>query len=173
MCAPALAAVAALSTAAQLYSQQQQSQAAKKSAQASAENARQSYVNQMTQLQIRQLQESEATRQQRDTNNKEALKAQGTATAAAAERGASGYSVDTLLADYEKQRLAYDSNAVTNQEWSRLNYNEQAKSLQATAENRVVAARQQITSSQPNYLGTALNGAKDIYSIGDKAKWWE
>ena len=171
MCAPALA-VAALTATAQLYSQQQQAQATKKAAQASAENARQSYVNQMTQLQIRQLQESEVTRQQRDANNKEALKAEGTALAASAEKGVSGYSVDTLLADYEKQRLAYDSNAVTNQEWSRLNYNEQAKSLQATAENRVVSARQQITSSQPNYLGIAVGGAKDIYNIGEKKQWW-
>ena len=172
--------------AASIYGQQQQMNAqsqyqnamADANAKQIAENAKlanEAYIEQTKQLQIRNMQESEAATQQIINNDLAGEKARSTAKAAASDSGVSGLSVSSLRADFHRQQSNYDTTVKTNQEWAKQQLTEDEKSSRAQAQGRIASVQPYIASpiKTPDYLGTALNGAMVMYAHGDKKGWFD
>lgn len=167
MCEPTTATLMYLSiasTAASLYSQQQNM-----NAQAAAN--KQAYNNQMTALRYNQAQSNNVRQQEADnlaetkvTNNAAARRAQSTANTAAGESGVTGLSVDALLADLSG-RAGRDN--VT----AEVNYLRRDQALQAegmnTWANTASAINRLETPKAPDYLGAALKIGTSVYDYNN------
>lgn len=174
------------SAAASMYSQQQQMNAqseyqnamADANAKQIAENAKlanEAYIEQTKQLQIRNMQESEAATQQIINNDLAGENARATAKASASDAGVTGLSVNSLLADFHRQQDNYDTTVKTNQEWAKQQLTEDEKSAQAQAQGRINSVQPYIAApiKTPDYLGTALGSVGSIYQIGDRGGLWK
>jgi len=142
-----------------------QSETYKDTAEAANENARHQYYA----LALRQQQEAAKTSQAVQKQNREALAAQGTALAAAADSGTSGNSVDALIADYARSAGSAKDAALQNLEWTNMQLDEEKQGVYAQTKSVINQAKPQY-AAVPGLLGSILKiggaGASAYFGAG-------
>ena len=165
MCTPSTIALASFATSAASsglgFVAQQQAASAQADYQnqmavATNQAANAAYQNQIAQEQARMQQEKAAASQQVDQANRDARKAAATARVASAEAGVSGLSVDSLLADFDRQRASNVQTTQTNYLWSLIQSQENMAAYRANAQSRIASSRPSPVAG-PSLLATGLD----------------
>ncbi len=148
-----------------------QSQVAQVQNQQILENARlanESFLRQSEQENLRQQQEGEKAGQEIQQTQIEAAQARARARVAAGEAGVSGLSVDSLFADFYRQEDVFRESVRRNQDFSRLQSQENIKGFRAQAQGRIASIRPYVPEPvvRPSFLGTALQIGSDVFTRG-------
>lgn len=130
--------------------------------------ANESYLQQASQLRLRQQQEDEKASQDIQQTQKEAAQARARARVATGEAGVSGLSVDGLLSDFYRQEDVFRESVRRNREIGSLQTTEDIKGFRAQAEGRIASIRPYIPEPvvRPNFLGTALEIGVNTFNKG-------
>lgn len=168
MCDPTFIAFAVLSTASTLYGTAQaranadaQVKYQQNIYEANKQIATNAALANYASLQRRRIQEHEAASQAINQVVVESKKAQGTARVAAGESGASGLSVDALLADFHRQELNYQSGVIRQQGFSDLQLQDEAEAVRNQTQGRILSALPQPVA-KPDFFGAALRIGTDL-----------
>lgn len=170
MCSYAAAglAIAVIGLAASGYGMYEQREATKvenKSRAISAENARESFRQGASSVNLRLQQEQQAAAEAKFENAKRAAEARGTARVASGAAGVAGLSVDNLLADFYRQEATYRSVTDENLAFSQEQAGRELKGLQATSRDREASFRPE---PLPDYLAGSLRiGAQGGSAVND------
>lgn len=173
MCGYAAAglAIAIIGLAATGYSMNEQREAVKaenKSRAISAENARESFRQGASTVNLRLQQEQQAATDAKLENAKRAAEARGTARVASGAAGVAGLSVDNLLADFYRQEATYRAVTDENLAYSAEQTGRELKGLQATSRDREASFRPE---PLPDYLAQGLQiGGQAVGAYRDYRK---
>ena len=159
MCDPATLAIASLAitttgSVAGIGSQMAQASAQSKANERQAENIQESAIANYDLLASRREQEEGAASQQIMASKIDAAKARATATVAAGEAGVTGLSVDSLLADLNRQEANYADGVNQNLGNTRDQLDVEAGNIQRGATSRINSLP---TVQAPNYAGALEN----------------
>lgn len=144
-----------------------------------AEQANKAFLDQSYQQNLRLQQEAAAATDQSTQLGKEAAQARARVRTAAGEAGVSGLSVESLLADYQRQQDYAQQNIDTNLLYTQKQAAENIKGMRADAIGRVSGVRNYIPApvQKPSLLGTifdttgnALSGMSNVYANGQQSK---
>lgn len=164
MCSIAAAGliIALGSTAIAYYEQDEnvkaQNKITRQTAAEGAELAAESFRQQAKQVRQKDQQSAIAATQELTQSAKQAAEARATARVSAGEAGASGVSVDNLIADYYRQEAGYKNSVETNLAWEQSQSNMELEGIRSNSISQVVASRRPMVN-RPSYLAAGLTGA--------------
>jgi len=167
----AIAAVAmtVATTVSSIRAQQQAASAQAKVQKRASVAERERLLQQMSAERIQQAFDSEERSKEMQKASKKAREARATAVVSAGEAGVSGLSVQALLDDYSRQEGAYRYGLQRQGEQQDIGRELRLKDDQMQSYNNLLSINKPI--AQPDYLGSALDGAKtgmSVYSFGSE-----
>ena len=142
MCDP-MTIMTAMTTIAAAGEKQQQAKANEK-------NANAAYLNDVTQLNLRQRQEEEAESQRGQEADIQTMKDVSQARTASGESGVSGLSVDALMSDIFRQNLFDDTKGTSNLDATKAQIDAQKEGAKTGRQSRINAV------PYPSFAATAL-----------------
>lgn len=146
-------------TAYQTYSADQQVDAqndfAKQQAKEGSKLARESFIAQAGQMNLRDSQEAEAASTELTTSAKKAAEARATARVSAGEAGVSGVSVDALINDFYDQEAGYSEGVKRNLELGRDQTKAELHGLRSNALDRSLSFKRPL-AQRPSYLAAGI-----------------
>jgi hypothetical protein len=168
MCEPTsiALAIAAVGTAASLATQDANVSAQNKTNEKLRENALKARNENLSQIELQKQQATTQAGQKTFENNQQAQRALATTTVAAGERGVSGLSVDSLMAEIDGNRGRYNTSVEANLKDNVVGFNLQRDNVQTGATNTVSSLK---TPQAADYLGSALR-IGGAYMDYDKAQ---
>lgn len=113
------------------------------------------FVTQVSQIQKRQLEESEAAAQAIEQNARRAIQAKGTAKVATGEAGGFGLSYEALVSDFALQEKEFSSAVIRNTVFSQQQSRLDLEAARAGFQGRVLQFLPQPVP-RPDYLGASL-----------------
>jgi len=140
---------------------QQQAMAMNKS------NAQQAYADNVRAEGNRNLEQQVASAQQNQEASLQQMKASSALATSLGSAGVGGLSIDTLFADYDKQKAMLDQANAYNNQVAQLQSNERVAGYGTDYQNRVNSLQPYIKRPVANnVLSETLNGAAAGYSLG-------
>lgn len=164
MCDPVSLAVGsfALSSASAIQAHNAQA----KAYDANSESANNAYMDEMAQMNQRQVQEEQAALQDQQNNNIEAAKALASARVGASERGVTGQSVELGFNDLIGANLRDNSTIQTNLDNSNLNMQWERKSADARRISRINSvARPSRSATNLQIASAGVNSGAQYHSM--------
>lgn len=161
------AGIAIATTATSIYSQQQAASAQAKVQKRASAAERERLLQQMSAERIQEAFDNEERAGEMQKASKKAREVRATATVSAGEAGVSGLSVQAILDDYSRQEGAYRYGLQRQGEQQDIGRELRLKDGQMQSYNNLLSINKPI--AQPNYVGSALEGAKtgmSVYSFG-------
>lgn len=153
------------STALSIKGQQQQAKAQASAQKAAMDREQARYLQEQTAMRIQQQMENEALTQKLVLNARESREKRATAQVVAAERGAAGTTIDSLIADYTRQEGETAFSLVRQAQLNDISRNIGMDTAYTQYENNIGRINQPI--AQPNYVAEAIglvNQGTNIYS---------
>jgi len=145
--------------------QQQQAKAQANAQKAAMDREQARYLQEQTSMRIKQQMENEALTQKLVLNARDARNKRATAQVVAAERGAAGTTIDSLIADYTRQEGETAFSLVRQAQLNDISRNIGMDTAYIQYENNIGRINQPI--AQPNYAAEAIglvNQGTNIYS---------
>lgn len=112
-------------------------------------------LTQYAALQRRELEERAAAAQGVEQVSREALQATGRARAGAAAGGVGGLSVDSLMSDFQRQELDYQTSVIRNQGFREQQFAAEAEGIKNQAYGQILSSSPQPVA-KPDFFGTLL-----------------